>query len=113
MREIKINGKTIGVKASPLTLLFYKQQFKTDLLNDLITMQKGKKVEMDTVKILQIGWALNKSYVYPQNIPSFMTWMENLGVVDPELLKMIMEEAKELFVKDKPSYQNKASKKKR
>ena len=36
MREISIGSKTIGLKATPLALLFYKQEFGHDLVGDLV-----------------------------------------------------------------------------
>ena len=40
MREITIGEKTIRVRATPLALLYYRQEFKTDLVGDLISMQE-------------------------------------------------------------------------
>jgi hypothetical protein len=40
MREITVGGKQIRVRATPLALLFYKQEFRTDLIGDLISMQE-------------------------------------------------------------------------
>ena len=40
MREITISEKTIRVRATPLALLYYRQEFKTDLVGDLISMQE-------------------------------------------------------------------------
>jgi len=39
MREITIGDKTIRVRATPLALLFYKQEFSVDLVGDLMSMQ--------------------------------------------------------------------------
>ena len=41
MKEIKIGEKTIRVRATPLALLFYRKEFKADLLSDLIKMSAG------------------------------------------------------------------------
>lgn len=38
MRIVKMGEKEIGLKATPLALLYYKQEFKTDLLGDLIKL---------------------------------------------------------------------------
>jgi hypothetical protein len=38
MQTVKMGEKEIGLKASPLALLYYKQEFKTDLLGDLIKL---------------------------------------------------------------------------
>ena len=36
MKEIMIGEKTIRVRATPLALLYYRQEFKADLVSDLI-----------------------------------------------------------------------------
>lgn len=36
MRELTIGEKTIRVRATPLALLYYRQEFKADLVSDLI-----------------------------------------------------------------------------
>jgi hypothetical protein len=38
MKIVKMGEKEIGLKATPLALLYYKQEFKTDLLGDLIKL---------------------------------------------------------------------------
>ena len=101
MREIKNGDTLIGLKASPLSLFFYKREFGTDLLNDLIKMQKKSGVELDTMTIMQIGYALNVAYNYPDKTPSFLTWFEGLEVLEVDLLTAIMEEASNLFVTGK------------
>ena len=102
MREIKINNKEIGFKASPLSLLFYKQEFRSDLLGDLASLKKeGEQMYFDSVAILQIGWALNRSYNLPEKTKPFESWMEELEALDIDLFKAIIEEASNLFVSDK------------
>ncbi|MFX4263125.1 hypothetical protein ACOBQJ_13135 [Pelotomaculum propionicicum] len=41
MKEIKICEKTIRVRATPLALFFYRKEFKSDLLSDLIKLSAG------------------------------------------------------------------------
>lgn len=36
MRELNIGEQTVRVRATPLALLYYKQEFKGDLISDLI-----------------------------------------------------------------------------
>jgi hypothetical protein len=38
MKVVKMGEKEIGLKATPLALLYYKQEFKTDLIGDLIKL---------------------------------------------------------------------------
>ena len=39
MREVNIGGKDYKVVASPITLFFYKKEFKSDLLGDLMSLR--------------------------------------------------------------------------
>ena len=39
MREVNIGGKDYRVVASPITLFFYKKEFKRGLLGDLLAME--------------------------------------------------------------------------
>ena len=39
MREISIGEKQIRLRATPLALLYYQQEFGSDLVGDLIKMQ--------------------------------------------------------------------------
>lgn len=41
MREILIGEKTVRVRATPLALLYYRQEFKSDLVSDLIKLATG------------------------------------------------------------------------
>ena len=62
MREITIGEKTIRVRATPLALLFYKQEFKSDLIGDLMSMQNmaNDPSQFDALKFLQLIWAMAK-----------------------------------------------------
>lgn len=85
MRTIKIGSKDIGLKATPLALLFYKQEFKSDLIGDLIEMSAIEKdmSKIDTVTILQLVWAMNKAYNgLGKPFPNFDKWLDNLDGVD-------------------------------
>jgi hypothetical protein len=63
MRTIKIGEKEIGLKATPLALLYYMQEFNADLIGNLLKMQKLAKdpSAFDSVALLQIAWAMNKA----------------------------------------------------
>jgi hypothetical protein len=99
MREITIGEKTLGLKASPVALLYYKQEFKTDLIGDLIKMEKiGENIaKIDTVVILQLIWVMNKAAEGPgKQFPNFEKWLESLDCVDftdSNLLSEVMAEA--------------------
>lgn len=102
MREIKIGGKEIRVKASPLTLLFYKQEFKSDMIGDILKLHAVQKnpAELDSLIFLQIIWAMNKAAEYGKDFPSFPKWLETLDafdISDTDMLKAVFEEAAEGF----------------
>lgn len=120
MRELRAGDKTIRVRATPLALLFYRQQFKTDLLGDLIGMIQSIGLDrirnlapgdteaaleifagLDVLKFLQITWAMAKADAYGQQFPSFEQWLAELGKVDlfdPEFLLAALGEAADGFL---------------
>jgi hypothetical protein len=97
MRTIKIGEKEIGLKATPLALLFYKQTFKTDLTSDLMKMREVEKdpSAIDSVQILQMTWAMAKAFNgLGKKFPDFQTWVSELEEFDfAELTPVIMQEA--------------------
>jgi hypothetical protein len=103
MRELAIGNKTIRVKATPLALLFYKQEFKTDLVGDLLKMQELEHdpSKFDSVVVLQIIWAMAKADAGISNkFPSFLAWVADLDsfdMSDSEILQAVMEEAVDGF----------------
>lgn len=101
MREIVIDGKTVRVRATPLALLYYKQEFKSDLIGDLLKMQKMEKdpSQFDSLLFVQIVWAMAKAD-NPKGFPGFEKWLEDLGSFDfsdEGLLLAVMEEATDGF----------------
>lgn len=103
MRTIKIGEKEIGLKATPLALLYYKQEFKTDLIGDLLKMQAlaNDPSALDSVAILQIAWAMNKAAEGKgKTFPHFESWLEQFEYVDfsdADTLTAIMNEAADGF----------------
>lgn len=103
MQNITIGGKEIGLKATPLALLFYKQEFKSDLIGDLIKLSTLEKdlTKIDTVMILQLVWAMNKAYEgLGKAFPSFPKWLEELesiDVTDREFINAVIAEAEDGF----------------
>jgi len=101
MREITIGEKTIRLRATPLALLFYKQEFKTDLIGDLISMQEmaSDPSQFDSIKMLQLIWAMNKADK-PEGFPSFEGWLSNLDSIDfadADIMTTVIEEATDGF----------------
>lgn len=102
MREIKIGGKEIRVKASPLTLLFYKQEFKSDMIGDILKLHgvQNNPEKLDSLMLLQVIWAMNKTAEFGKDFPSFPRWLEALDsfdISDTDMLKAVFEEATEGF----------------
>ena len=101
MREITIGEKQIRIRATPLALLFYKQEFRTDLIGDLISMQEmaNDPSQFDSIKMLQLIWAMNKADD-AKNFPSFEGWLgsfDNIDFGDGEMLTEAIEEATDGF----------------
>jgi hypothetical protein len=103
MRTIKIGEQEIGLKATPLALLFYKQEFKTDLLGDLMKMQELEKdlSKMDAVMILQLIWAMAKANEgLGKKFPDFVTWvagLESFDFTDVDVISAVLDEAMDGF----------------
>jgi hypothetical protein len=99
MRDIKIGEQTVRVRATPMALLFYKQEFKSDLLGDLMKMQNvlNDPGQMDMLALLQLVYAMAKAEAYGKGpFPSFQEWLGSLESVDfgdPQFLQPVMEEA--------------------
>ena len=101
MREITIGDKQIRVRATPLALLFYKQEFNTDLVGDLMSMQNmvNDPSQFDALKFLQLIWAMAKADD-AKNFPSFETWLssfENFDFADADVMTAVVEEATDGF----------------
>ena len=102
--EIKIGEKEIRLRATPLALLYYKQEFGSDLLGDLIKMQDIAKdiSKLDTVACLQLIWAMNKADNYGKPFPSFEKWLaelESVDISDPSFIVAAVEEAANGFLR--------------
>ena len=101
MREITIGEKTIRVRATPLALLYYRQEFKTDLIGDLISMQEmaTDPSQFDALKFLQLIWAMAKADK-PEGFPSFEAWlsgMDSFDFADADIMTTVIEEATDGF----------------
>lgn len=111
MRELKVGNLQVRVRATPLALLYYKQEFKRDVLGDLASFQsavqdKGGNKEidlenLDMLKFLQLIWAMAKADDFGKgSFPSFQEWlsqMEYIDLADPELFVAALEEAADGF----------------
>lgn len=114
MRELKIGQKTIQIRGTALALLFYKREFKSDLLKDMITMfggdMKNLEAEMspeslDTVTILQMVWAMAKAGEFGKGqFPGFESWLhqsgDDINVFSEEFLTDVITEMTEGFFRN-------------
>jgi hypothetical protein len=101
MREIQIGDKTIRVRATPLALLFYKQEFNSDLIGDLMSMQNmaNDPSQFDALKFLQLIWAMAKAD-NAKDFPSFEMWLAMLDAIDfadADTMAAVVEEATDGF----------------
>jgi len=102
MKELNIGEQTVRVRATPLALLYYRQEFRSDLLGDLTKMEaiKTDPSKLDSVALLQLVWAMAKADAHPEKFPSFEDWLSSLtgfDFSDPTLLSAAMEEAADGF----------------
>ncbi len=101
MREITIGEKQLRLRATPLALLFYKQEFNADLIGDLISMQNmaDDPSQFDAIKFLQLIWAMAKAD-NAKDFPSFEMWLATLDAIDfadADTMAAVVEEATDGF----------------
>jgi hypothetical protein len=80
MVDVKIGGKDMRLRAAPPALLFYKQEFNSDLLTDALSVVAGSSVE--GLKILQLVWVMEKMENFGKTFPSFENWLASLEYMD-------------------------------
>lgn len=106
MRTTNIGGKEIQLRANPLALLYYKQEFDLDLIADIIKLQSLQSLQdgdfsgLDTVTLFQIAYAMNKAAKPESAFPRFEEWLADLdfiGFEDPQWIIDVVEEATEGF----------------
>ncbi len=121
MKTVKIGDKELGLRATPLALLYYKQSFKKDLIEDLVSFQDMANIEkgdfsgFDSVKILQICYAMNKADNFGKQFPDFETWLSKLDGIDfadEQFMIAIIEEATDGFFRSAGNAAGTNSKKK-
>jgi|SRR5690554_2028979 len=121
MRIVKIGGKELGLKASPLALLYYRQAFNKDLIEDLVSLQNmanmtdGDFSGFDSVKILQFIYVMNKAANFGKQFPDFEKWLAGLNEIDfadQQLWLDVVEEAIDGFFRSAGNTAGTKSKKK-
>lgn len=93
MVEIKIGGKDMRLRAAPPALLFYKQEFASDLITDAMSVVSGGAVE--GLKIMQLVWVMEKMENFGKSFPSFEKWLtqlEYMDLTDKDTFSKIVEE---------------------
>ena len=104
MRELTIGEKAVRVRATPLALLFYQQEFKSDLIGDMIKMQSWSEdqANFNSIACLQLIWAMAKADAYGKPFPSFEGWLATLDSIDLSdtgFLVAALEEAADGFLR--------------
>lgn len=123
MREVNIGDKTIRLRGTTLSLLYYQQEFNRDLVGDLAGMiasmvglgaLQGDKVAaeninfgaIDSVSLLRLVWVLARTAVGPTGqFPSFTQWLaenEDIDIFGGGLLPAAIEEASNAFFRSRP-----------
>ncbi|CCO08276.1 hypothetical protein [Desulforamulus hydrothermalis] len=106
MRELNIGGQVVRVRATPLALLYYRQEFGTALLSDMAKIKTGIS-GFDHVLCLQIIWAMAKAENGPgKQFPSFETWLssfDEINLFDTTFVTAALEEAARGFLGTKSS----------
>ena len=103
MREVNIGGKQVGLRASPLALLFYKQEFDRDLASDIIRLRhiEDDPETFDALLFAQLAWAMAEAaHGLNKQFPSFINWLNDLeyfDVSDAEMVQGIADEAMDGF----------------
>jgi hypothetical protein len=114
MKKIELTNKKIGLRATPMALLFYDQAFDSDLIADLSKLQQehlpkvinGDFSSFNSVNLLKIGWAMNKANNYPGDFPTFEEWVNDLNsedVTSPKFMMGVVNEATDGFFRRKES----------
>jgi len=118
VKKIKIGDKELGLRASPLALFYYQTEFNKDLMSDLMSLQSMAEInendfsDFDSVKLLQIIYAMNRANNYGKEFPTFVAWLnglEYMDLSDPEFILDAMDEAMDGFFRSlNGEYQKKA-----
>ncbi|MCM3208489.1 hypothetical protein [Paenibacillus illinoisensis] len=102
MKELNIGDQIVRVRATPLALIFYNQEFNSDLIGDLVKFRDISEdlSKLDTVAILKLIWAMAKADSFGKSFPSFEGWVATLEFIDfsdSQFLAAAMEEAQNGF----------------
>ena len=95
MKEIAIGDNAVRIRATPIALVFHKQEFDNDLLGNIMAMETIKKdpSKLDSVAFLQMIWAMAKADAFgnDKEFPSFLMWvggLKSFDLLDKDLFQM-------------------------
>ena len=85
--------------------MYYKQFFKSDLIGDLVSLQDmGEDMtNFDSIKILQMAYAMARADAYGKPFASFEAWLadlDNLDFSDEQFITDILDEAVDGFIRE-------------
>lgn len=89
------------VSASPLTGLFYEQEFGSGILPDIDRC----RLDGDRYILLKCTWAMARTAKYPGPFPSFEQWaamLADIDFADPALFDPVVEEINRGFFRSAP-----------
>jgi len=108
MRIVKIGGIEYRIMATPITLFYYKKEFKKDLISDFMPMQNMQTdiSAFDGMVFLQMAWAMIKTA--GEKLPTLEQWIASLPYVnfeDEEMILGVIQEAQEGFFRSREQTQ--------
>jgi len=119
MRTVELGGRTFDIKAGPLSIFYFNDEFGSSILTDYAKIFGGKPedegqefyeslAQFDWPSALRVTWALAKTAT-PKDFPPFPRWIggfEYLNMGDSDFVLAVLEEATHgLFRKDDPKTQ--------
>ena len=103
-KDIEVWGKKIGLRASPLAPVVYRQEFESSLTGDFVKMTKlstlGEKLQSVTeenldeheedfndvedvvLDLLQIVYAMNRADNFGKGFPEYESWLNDFEYMD-------------------------------
>jgi hypothetical protein len=95
MRELNLGESILPVRATPVAMFFYRQEFDSDMSHDclqVLTWFLGapdddecpdREPLLDAVAgALKLVWAMGKASAWPKIWPAYGTWMDGLPDVE-------------------------------
>lgn len=104
-RTILIGDKEVKMKSTGSLIWIYRTNFKSDLLKDLISMQKELDKGKDDISNInmelfeKVAWSMAKSA--DPTIPEIEKWLDQFGMFDimialPEIMSLISDNMEQI-----------------